>query len=205
MATTLFALERIDMSAFAERLRLLRSARQITQARLANLLDVNPRVYNRWERGLATPQLDTVVRIADILQVTLDELAGRTPAAAEPEIHNQELLNLYQHVDSLPDTEQQALILVIDSFVRKTQVQKVIRRLAIALGVSSDTLVFDEGERGPDDALRYQFETIARMPEQEQQLVRGVLDALILKNQVAGAIARVTENEKPGACHRFCV
>ncbi|MFM0079928.1 helix-turn-helix domain-containing protein [Paraburkholderia sediminicola] len=73
----------------------------------------------------------------------------------------------------------------------------VIRRLAIALGVSSDTLVFDEGERGPDDALRYQFETIARMPEQEQQLVRGVLDALILKNQVAGAIARVTENEKP--------
>jgi transcriptional regulator with XRE-family HTH domain len=128
MATTLFALERIDMSAFAERLRLLRSARQITQARLANLLDVNPRVYNRWERGLATPQLDTVVRIADILQVTLDELAGRTPAAAEPEIHNQELLNLYQHVDSLPDTEQQALILVIDSFVRKTQVQKVMSR-----------------------------------------------------------------------------
>ncbi|WP_183724117.1 helix-turn-helix domain-containing protein [Paraburkholderia sp. WP4_3_2] len=38
----------------------------------------------------------------------------------------------------------------------------VIRRLAVALGVSSDALVFDEGERGPDDVLRYQFETIAR-------------------------------------------
>lgn len=73
----------------------------------------------------------------------------------------------------------------------------VIRRLAVALGVSSDALVFDEGERGPDDALRYQFETIARMPEQEQQLVRGVLDALILKNQIAGAMARVAESEKP--------
>jgi transcriptional regulator with XRE-family HTH domain len=90
--------------------------------------EVNPRVYNRWERGLATPQFDTVVRIADILQVTLDELAGRTPAAAEPRIHNQELLNLYQQVDSLPDAEQQALIPVIDSFVRKTQVQKVMSR-----------------------------------------------------------------------------
>ncbi|MBB3257528.1 helix-turn-helix domain-containing protein [Paraburkholderia sp. WP4_3_2] len=75
----------------------------------------------------------------------------------------------------------------------------VIRRLAVALGVSSDALVFDEGERGPDDVLRYQFETIARMPEQEQQLVRGVLDALILKNQVAGAMARVTESEKQPA------
>ncbi|CAE6737096.1 hypothetical protein R69749_02057 [Paraburkholderia domus] len=116
------------MSVFAERLRLLRSARQITQARLAELLEINPRVYNRWERGLATPQFDTVVRIADILQVTLDELAGRTPAPAEPKIHNQELLSLYQQVDSLPDAEQQALILVIDSFVRKTQVQKVMNR-----------------------------------------------------------------------------
>ena len=128
MAASLFSLGCVDMSVFAERLRLLRSARQMTQASLAELLEVNPRVYNRWERGLATPQFDTVVRIADILQITLDELAGRTPAAAEPKIHNHELLNLYQQVDSLPDAEQQALILVIDSFVRKTQVQKVMNR-----------------------------------------------------------------------------
>jgi transcriptional regulator with XRE-family HTH domain len=128
MAASLFSLGCFDMSAFAERLRLLRSARQITQARLAELLEINPRVYNRWERGLATPQLETVVRIADILQVTLDELAGRTPAPAEPRIHNHELLSLYQQVDSLPDAEQQALILVIDSFVKKTQVQRVVNR-----------------------------------------------------------------------------
>ena len=116
------------MSAFSERLRLLRSARQITQARLAELLEVNPRVYNRWERGLATPQLDTVVRIADILQVSLDELAARTPPTTEPRIRNHELLNLYQQVDDLPDAEQQALILVIDSLVKKAQVQKVVNR-----------------------------------------------------------------------------
>ncbi|WP_250527489.1 hypothetical protein [Caballeronia sp. GAWG2-1] len=42
---------------------------------------------------------------------------------------------------------------------------------------------------------RCQFETIARMPEQDQQLVRGVLDALIFKNQ-ARAMTRVTESEK---------
>jgi len=128
MAALLFMLRCFDMSVFAERLRLLRSARQVTQVRLAELLEINPRVYNRWERGIATPQFDTVVRIADILQVTLDELAGRAPVSAEPRIHNQELLNLYQQVDSLPDAEQQALILVIDSFVRKTQVQKVVNR-----------------------------------------------------------------------------
>lgn len=72
----------------------------------------------------------------------------------------------------------------------------VIRRLAIALGVSADMLVFDEKERGPSDALRYQFETISRMPEHEQNMVRDLLDAVIVKNQVTGAIERV---HKPAA------
>ncbi len=67
----------LDMSIFAERLRLLRQARNITQARLANLLEVSPRVYNRWEKGGNIPHFGTIVNIADILQVTLDELAGR--------------------------------------------------------------------------------------------------------------------------------
>lgn len=76
----------------------------------------------------------------------------------------------------------------------------VIRRLAIALGASADMLVFNEDERGPSDALRYQFETVSRMSEHEQEIVRELLDAVIIKNQVAGAIARVTTpaaKEKP--------
>ena len=72
----------------------------------------------------------------------------------------------------------------------------VIRRLAIALGVSADMLVFDEDERGPSDALRYQFETISRMSEHEQETVRELLDAIIIKNQVTGALERVA---KPAA------
>ncbi|PNS12689.1 transcriptional regulator [Mixta theicola] len=69
----------------------------------------------------------------------------------------------------------------------------VIRRLAIALGVSADMLVFDEQERGPDEQLRYQFETISRMPQYEQDVIRELLDAMIIKNQVAGAMARVAQ------------
>jgi hypothetical protein len=50
-------------------------------------LEVNPRVYNRRERGTAVPQFDTVVRIADILQVSLDELAVRSASISAPKIH----------------------------------------------------------------------------------------------------------------------
>jgi len=130
MNACLFPLVWIDMSAFAERLRLLRETRQMTQTRLASLLEINPRVYNRWERGTAIPQFDTVMRIADILQVSLDELAGRSVSIAEPKIHNSELLNLYQQVDSLPDASQQALVLVIDGMVKQAQMEKVVGKRA---------------------------------------------------------------------------
>ncbi|OLU22198.1 transcriptional regulator [Pseudomonas sp. PA15(2017)] len=66
-----------------------------------------------------------------------------------------------------------------------------LKKLAIALQVTSDFLLFEANERGPDDRLRYQFEAISRMSEEEQELVRGLLDAVIVKHQVAGAIARV--------------
>jgi transcriptional regulator with XRE-family HTH domain len=130
MNACLLPLVWIDMSAFTERLRSLRELRQLTQTRLAELLEINPRVYNRWERGTAIPQFDTVVRIADILQVSLDELAGRSPSISEPKIHNTALLNLYEQVDTLPDASQQALVLVIDGMVKQAQVEKVVGKRA---------------------------------------------------------------------------
>ena len=130
MNACLLPLVWIDMSAFTERLRSLRELRQLTQTRLAELLEINPRVYNRWERGTAIPQFDTVVRIADILQVSLDELAGRSTSITEPKIHNVALLNLYEQVDTLPDASQQALVLVIDGMVKQAQVEKVVGKRA---------------------------------------------------------------------------
>lgn len=120
----------LDMSDFAERLRLLREARQLTQSRLAELIAVDPRAYNRWERGTIAPHLDTLIRIADVLQVSLDELVGRKPLSTESRIRNHSLNALWQQADTLPDQEQQALILVIDSFVKKAIVEKAVGKPA---------------------------------------------------------------------------
>jgi transcriptional regulator with XRE-family HTH domain len=66
----------------------------------------------------------------------------------------------------------------------------VLKRLAIALSVSADTLVFDVTERGPDEALRLQFEALSAMSAEEKELAKAMLDALIVKNQVAGTVQR---------------
>lgn len=116
----------VAMKQFAERLRALREARKITQTRLAALLGVDPRVYNRWERGSATPQLETVVRIAQILQVSLDELAGLQAVKSEPRVRNPKLHALYGQMDSLSDEDQQALIILMDSLVKRSRMRKVL-------------------------------------------------------------------------------
>ena len=115
----------LDMANFAERLRLLRSQRNLTQTRLAQLLDVSPRVYNRWETGDASPHFDTVVKIAEALGVSLDELAGRTEVGTHAAVRNPQLHSLYEKVDELPDEDQQALIVVMDGLVKRTQIAKM--------------------------------------------------------------------------------
>jgi transcriptional regulator with XRE-family HTH domain len=115
-----------NMTDFHQRLRRLRTARKITQTRVAELLGVSPRVYTRWENGDAVPLFATVVKIADILDVTLDEMAGRTETNDQAAIHNPELHRLYQKVDQLSDEDQRALVILLDSLVKRSRVSQVM-------------------------------------------------------------------------------
>lgn len=59
---------------------------------------------------------------------------------------------------------------------------EVFRKMARALSVSADTQVFDEGERGPSDDLRLQFEALSQFSAEEKRIARAVIDGLILKH-----------------------
>ena len=59
----------------------------------------------------------------------------------------------------------------------------VIRRLAVALSVSADTLLFDPEDRGPSDDLRLQFEAVAQFDAEARKVAKTVLDGLILQHQ----------------------
>jgi len=67
----------------------------------------------------------------------------------------------------------------------------VIRKLAIALHVSADMLVFDEHERGPDDDLRLQFEAISQFEPEDKKVIKALLEGMILKHE-AKRIAHIS-------------
>ncbi|RLM18117.1 transcriptional regulator [Brenneria alni] len=58
-----------------------------------------------------------------------------------------------------------------------------LKKIATTLHVSTDYLLFDEHERGPSDTLTLQFEAVSQLPENEQAIVREVLESLIIKYQ----------------------
>jgi len=101
---------------FPNRLSELRKLRSLTQQAIADKIDLHVNQIKRYEAGTAQPTLDTLVRLAKALHVTLDEL------------------------------------------------------------------VFNEQERSPSDDFRVQFEALSQFNDKDKVIAKELLDILILKH-----------------------
>jgi transcriptional regulator with XRE-family HTH domain len=59
----------------------------------------------------------------------------------------------------------------------------VIRKLAVALSVSADLLLFEKDERGPDEELKLQFEAVVKLDPEEKRVIRSVIESMILRHE----------------------
>lgn len=101
---------------FSKRLSELRKIRGFTQQAIADAIDLHVNQIKRYEANTAQPTLETLVRLAKALHVTLDEL------------------------------------------------------------------VFSEETRGPSDDFRMQFEALTKFDDHEKLVAKELLDSLILKH-----------------------
>jgi transcriptional regulator with XRE-family HTH domain len=70
---------------FANRLQRLRQTAGLSQPQLAAIALCPVGTLRNWEQGRRLPYLDTAVRLAKALNVTLDELAGDADDMHDPE------------------------------------------------------------------------------------------------------------------------
>lgn len=66
------------MVPFAIRLKEARKRKKLKQREMAEYLGITSRSYQQYEGGKRRPDYETLVAIADYLDVTLDYLFGRT-------------------------------------------------------------------------------------------------------------------------------
>ena len=109
---------------FNNKLYELRKQKGFSQEELANRLNVSRQTISKWEVGESTPDMEKLVAISDLFEVSLDELVkGEEPKLAEPseQIVKSELYS---------DIKEQ--VLTLDN---KKKAKKGIKIAGIILGI----------------------------------------------------------------------
>ncbi|MBQ8767902.1 MAG: helix-turn-helix transcriptional regulator [Clostridia bacterium] len=65
------------MMNLGEKIYELRSENNMSQGDLADKLDVSRQSVSKWENNTAVPDLDKLIKLCDIFEISLDELTGR--------------------------------------------------------------------------------------------------------------------------------
>lgn len=66
-----------------EQIQRIRIQKGLTQERLAEMLDVSRQSVSKWEMGQAVPEVDKIIRMSELFDVSTDTLLLRDPQAAE--------------------------------------------------------------------------------------------------------------------------
>ena len=72
-----------DKATFAKQLRILKDQRGLTQKEIADRLDTTEATISRYVSGDRTPNIETAVELAALLNVSMDTLCGIDPPAVE--------------------------------------------------------------------------------------------------------------------------
>lgn len=96
----------------------MRKKRNLSQAELGQLVNKSKDVIGKYERGKTSASIEVVVKIAQVLEVPLDYLAGNTRTYL-----SQETLDRLSRIEEMPKEEQEIIYRVIDSLIRDYNVR----------------------------------------------------------------------------------
>jgi transcriptional regulator with XRE-family HTH domain len=69
---------------FSQRLKKLRNDKELSQAKLANILNVAQQTVNKWEHEDGEPDIKMLIRLSNFFDVTLDYLCGSSDEIIKP-------------------------------------------------------------------------------------------------------------------------
>lgn len=58
-----------------------------------------------------------------------------------------------------------------------------LKKIALAMSVTIDSLVFEHTERGPTDEFKLQFEAVCQLPDEDKRAVKALLEGMLIKHQ----------------------
>ncbi|QMU65440.1 MAG: helix-turn-helix domain-containing protein [Flavobacteriaceae bacterium] len=98
---------------FGKRVLELRKQHKISQEDLSNKIGVHQNVIGRYEREEAKPSIEIASKLADIFNVSLDYLVGKTELLMDENISERILT-----IQKLPNTDREHILFTIDAMIR---------------------------------------------------------------------------------------
>lgn len=95
---------------FSEVLKQLRKDKKVTQTELGNYCGYSHVAVVKWENGQREPSIETLIKIADFFDVTLDNLLGRI----EPPSLTESQKKLVDKVQTLSEEQVNLLLMFAD-------------------------------------------------------------------------------------------
>ncbi|MDH5967714.1 helix-turn-helix transcriptional regulator, partial [Vibrio aestuarianus] len=92
-----------------------------TQVDVANEAEISIAVYKKYEAGSALPNMRNLIKLADLFQISIDELCGRWETSKD-----QVLAIRLKKVEALDDEEKCVLNTVLESLLLRHYSRNVI-------------------------------------------------------------------------------
>lgn len=84
---------------FQENLKALRMKKGMTQEELATRLHIVRQTISKWEKGLSVPDSDLLIRLAEVLEVSVSELLGsKIEIEEKPDVLAQQLSRINEQL-----------------------------------------------------------------------------------------------------------
>ena len=91
----------------------LRRKKKLSQAELGKRAGTSGDLIGKYERNETKPSIEVVIKIADILEISIDYLVGKTKFEIDDEI-----LKRIENIISLPTEKKELIFTVIDALIR---------------------------------------------------------------------------------------
>jgi len=103
------------MSKIHEQIKKLRKRQGFSQEELGKLIGVSQQVITNYERGLREPYVETLVKLAGALKVSMDQLIGTKPVEDDKSPVPRSLAKRFEAVKKLSRNKQKAFISMVDA------------------------------------------------------------------------------------------
>jgi len=121
--------EWLNMSIIGDRIRLLRKEKNWNQAELAEKIEADSRQISRYEKGKVNPSVETLIKVAEVFDVSFDYLLSEDSTRQPFQTDDKELLKYMKNIQVLDGEDKKCLYHIIDAFFTRNKIKSFASKI----------------------------------------------------------------------------